>query len=352
MGPSCVSLSAGASSCRLNVSGWKLDDENQHATLLISLTRHLTPNSIPTDAPIVLMEPAGGIVLSESPGSDWSAVNLESNQDVIQQQQQTATIYCIYSANPTELVANSTRWFKDGQLLTNVGASSVPRIGESPQSTDARLTESTTATGYPVLTISQVQRKDAGLYECQVANSVGRSERLPASEHCRLEVNFRPSTQVRLYKPPTSWTVPASQAPATMQFQMADLVEVDQNQELVLPGASYVLICDVLEAQPAKVTRFHWLQRRPLAAAAANSGSHPNRRLLVGKPSLKAAKLNRLQLVAAGESDQMLLASLPANFTPSAYACAASNSLGAGEPSNQIELQLSYQPGKFSCSLT
>lgn len=163
------------------------------------------------------MEPAGGLTVDEFEHNDGQ----RQSMDVIVSQQNgpisvaskqpaasgaLVQIYCIYSANPFQLVPGSTRWFKDGQPLTPNGD---------------RLLESLTPTGYPTLAIKQVSRSDAGRYDCQLSNAVGTSERLPSSEATKLEVNFRPSVQLRLYKSSSA---------------SSELVEVDLGLELAMPG--------------------------------------------------------------------------------------------------------------------
>lgn len=264
------------------------------------------------------MEPAGGISVNEhhheqKPGAGGGENNVIVASQQQQQHQPAVSIYCIYSANPIELTANSTRWFKDGLQLA------------LPSSSDAHLSESLTATGYPVLNINQVSRRDAGRYDCQLANSVGTSERLPSSEAARLEVNFRPSVRLRLLKPAArSATAMFHHQASTSSFQMDELTEIDPSEELILAGQTYVLVCDVLEARPSKIEKFHWLRK----SLGLGQQQQPN------------------QLIGVSEASQFVLSSLAANFSPASYACAASNALGTSDNSNQLELQLSYRPGE------
>lgn len=241
------------------------------------------------------MEPAAGIVASESPPE---APNVIFSEPAV-------SIYCIYSANPFQLVPNSTRWFKDGQLL---------ELAES------RLVESTTATGYPTLTFKQVHRRDSGRYDCQLSNSVGPSERLPGSEAARLEVNFRPSVRLRLFRAANS----------SEEGPLEELgAELEPSQELILPGARLVLLCEVIEARPQRIHKFQWL----------SSGGPPvELRLASGR--------SQLRQLAVSEANQFRLGPLAADLAASSFACSAANSLGQSEPSNQIELQLSRLPGK------
>lgn len=310
------------------------------------------------------MEPAAGLVVSEQPLLSSSpddplqraqtvGSSLERNSDNViatmsAERQGTplepvasgqVSIYCIYSSNPSQLLPNSTRWFKDGQPLDGV-VSSASRLNEeqnepsvfdqdetvklSSSGGSQHLLESFTATGYPVLTINQVNRRDAGLYDCQVSNSIGQSERLPTSESCKLEVNFRPRAQLRLFRV----TAPKSEQPPGVDYQPDELVEVDVNQELVMPGGLFVLVCSVLEAQPNIIDKFHWFRRD-----------------LAGRVGQRLA--GQQQLMNKTESGQLSLGPLAANFIASSFACSASNSLGPGEQSDKIELQLSYAPSKF-----
>lgn len=243
------------------------------------------------------MEPAAGLVVNEAVPPKALAEILPSpfEQQQAQVSSSSVSIYCIYSANPSELMPNSSRWFKDGHQL----------VLHDQQ----RITESLTATGYPVLNINQVNRNDAGLYECQLSNAIGQSERLPAGEQSRLEVNFRPSVRLRL-----------------MDGALAGH-ELDPSQDLVQPGVPLDLVCEVIEAKPSRIQRFHWFAR-PLTDGASRGSAAP------------------LQLLAVTDSNKFALTKLAANYTPTGYTCSASNTLGASEPSNQLELRLSFLPGK------
>lgn len=357
------------------------------------------------------MEPAAGITVNENPSSNSDplhqhqqqqqtsnndethviTMSAKQNQPQLQQQQQpqAVSIYCIYSANPTELVPNSTRWFKDGQLLhlgsgISLQATGGAQANLAPEAlageTDSQqdlassiatseheqqqqhLTETLTPTGYPVLTIHRVSRRDAGLYECQLANSVGLSERLPASEACRLEVNFRPKVQLRLFRPTKQLRSAATYTAA--DFSMADLTEIDLEQELLLTGSSLVLSCEVLESKPNKIHKFHWfkgpmvrkslLNRRSFQAGEqfAGSGSTSSTSQTTTMNGDTFGKQQQQQLMGVTESGQFVLQSLAANFTPQSFSCSAFNSLGASERSQPMDIQLSYTPGKFVLYLT
>lgn len=299
------------------------------------------------------MEPAAGIVTSESltgaamqrdesviVATGTTTTTTIDNDDPVAQMEYSAkpseslSIYCIYSANPFQLLPNSTRWFKDGQPLVQV-----VHVADS-RPTD-RFLESTTATGYPVLSIKHANRRDAGRYDCQVANSVGPSERLPASESCRLEVNFRPSVQLRLYRATKADGHEQGRraAGANYVYPMDELAEVNVEQELVLAGASLVLVCDILEAKPGKIKKFHWFSG-PASVSASARASTASRQ--TGSRSASGG----LRLVGVSELGQFRLDSIQANFTPTSFACSASNAIGPSEQSNQIDLQLSYAPGK------
>lgn len=283
------------------------------------------------------MEPAGGISANElgvsRPPFSWQSAPGEGGENNViaaaaqSEAAQTVSIYCIYSANPSELLPNSTRWFKDGRQLLNISANG----DDDDTSRRAHLSESLTATGYPVLNINQVSRRDAGRYECQLANAVGTSERLPVSEAARLEVNFRPSVRLRLFKlasQTTRYPISAASTGSKQRFQMEELTEmVDPSEQLILAGQTYVLVCDVLEARPDKIEKFHWF-RKSLAGPQQPQRPH--------------------QLIGISEASQFVLSSLAANFSRASYACAAANALGPGDTSNQLELQLSYSPGKYT----
>lgn len=282
------------------------------------------------------MEPAAGIMVSESSVWEKRASIEQRDNDVIlsepargaQDQPERAlfaptgelNIYCIYNANPSELLANSTRWFKDGKVLHT-----------GPDST-ARIFESMTPTGYPVLTLRQVNRRDAGLYDCQLSNPVGTSERLPPSEACKVEVNFKPSVQLRVFKPQIS-VLPSNTHEGSLP--MNELTELDLSQELILPGSTFVLICDVVEAQPNNIHKYHWFK-----TGTAKQSSNKNQQ----EPATTTTAASNL--VGVTKSKQFVLSSLAANFTPSSFSCSAFNSLGQSEQSNRVELELSYAPGK------
>ena len=240
------------------------------------------------------MEPASGIVTNE-----WQ-------QSVADNQQPEVQIYCIYMANPFHLAeaANSTRWLKDGRLL-----------GTS----DERLTAAVTpTTGYPTLTIKRPNRGDAGNYQCQLTNSIGTSELLPPAESCRVQVNFRPSVRLRAMREVEE----DDEGAAGRKEQSLNEEEELSEEELVLAGDSFELSCQVLEAQPNKVGKYYWF------AAAGKGGER--------------------RLVGVSERPQFRLAKLAANFTATSFWCAAENSLGQSDLSNQVDIQLSYVPGKSS----
>lgn len=250
------------------------------------------------------MEPASGTTLAEyEPPAQRTPSTVPSgarqngagtNAAVATGQQADQTqIYCIYSANPLQLLPGSTRWFKDGLPLAITGE---------------RLAESTTPNGYPVLTIKQVNRHDAGKYDCQLTNSAGTSERLAASEASRLEVHFRPGVQLRLY-------------------QAGGERELDLEQALVMPGDELELACEVLEALPNKIDKFHWFS--------------------AGRPSGGGgAATNNLRPLANTDGQRLKLGPLAANTTFASFACAATNSVGRSELSNTVELELSHTPGE------
>lgn len=338
------------------------------------------------------MEPASGISINEPD---------ESNKQQ-QQQQNDIRIYCIFSANPNQLVANSTRWFKDGRQLSNVLSEQQQanellrrRQATSQEESESQLSESVTVSGYPVLTIRQASRKDAGLYDCQLANSVGFSERLATSESTRLEVNFRPTVQVQIYKfdPNNESNLQATTTVinnlsnhaishltnSTLQEQATLLQSsqlFDPSQEIVKSDSSFLLRCNVLEAQPNKVLRFRWF--KTTTTSKLDTSNHPQTTLLTnlhnnniadhdddvaaaaaGRAGAKSSQnyissgqLEEIQFQTTSLSVQqqqiILVGPLGANFTPTSYFCLAENALGAGQLSEQpARLQLSYLPGKF-----
>lgn len=276
------------------------------------------------------MEPASGIVVSElsSPSSSVDNSGDSENHNsaakldaALGDNRNQISIYCIYTANPSELLANSTRWFKDGLPLNTI----------DNNNNRHRYSESFTPTGYPVLTINQVNRRDAGYYDCQVANSVGLSERLSTSDACKVEVNFRPTVRMRLFRL-------IDQQKRANHLSAEDIVEADLNQELILPGNSYVFMCDIVEAQPNKIQKFYWF-KRPIIQQQQNRQQDKNNNNFLQQ--------EQEQLLSITELNQFVINSLNANFTSASYACSASNSLGVSDNSNRIDLQLSYSPGKF-----
>lgn len=293
------------------------------------------------------MEPAAGIVTNEivDPFSQPRDENVISSS--IQRQPASpgvqrpgeVSIYCIYSAFPSQLVAASatpggdqnstTRWFKDGQPIPD---STIVPI-ELAQPTD-HLIESTTATGYPVLTIRHPNRRDAGRYDCQVSNAIGSSERLPSSESCKVEVNFRPSVQLSLFRVVDENKLRIGK---NDHYKLDELVEVDLEKELVLPGAHFVLICTIVEAQPPKINKFHWY---------TSTTTSPGRYQVAGNGVPSSKQQQQQTLGVSTDSEQFKLSAMGANFAPSSFACAASNAIGESGQSNQIDLQLSYAPGK------
>lgn len=292
-----------------------------HNPLIVNLSSCLAKiASDAIDAPIVLMEPAAGIVVDEfEPARFKDETNVITNKRPDGENYSPTSspelvqIYCIYTANPIQLLPNSVRWFKDGQPL--VADQQIPR---------ERLAESSTPTGYPMLKIRQVRRQDAGSYDCQLANSVGTSERLPARESCRLQVNFRPSVQLRLFR-----FRPESENSET---DTADELELER--ALVLPNDELVLHCQVLEAQPGRIIKFQWF------SASMRSNDAPS-------PPQQQLRHAIMRPVGVTESERFKLNPLQANFTPTSFACAATNSIGQSDSSNSIDLRLSYTPGKL-----
>lgn len=381
------------------------------------------------------MEPASGISINEQPQQqdDFNSV-LQQND----KQQNDIRIYCIFSANPNELVPNSTRWFKDGRQLTNVivQASSPLQLQQQQQqnsnelmkrrqasdnmmledgqfmSSSSNLFESVTVSGYPVLTIRGASRKDAGLYDCQLANSVGFSERLAPSESTKIEVNFRPSVEVQIYKfdpnnnnlqlTTTTTTINGNnihQAPisylqrnqdnsTTQQQQQMTILQnlqlFDPSQEIVKSDSSFLLHCNVLEAQPNKVIRFRWFKTianpADLLAKSHNNNNKRNSAYNDDNGNVHNYNDNRaktssqyttllngqleeipfpLMTTTSSTSNQqpqqqiILLGPLGANFTPTSYFCLAENALGAGQLSQKAaRLELSYLPGKFTYKIS
>lgn len=89
------------------------------------------------------------------------------------------------------------------------------------------------------------------------------------------------------------------------------------------------MACQVLEAQPGEIVKFHWFSR-PLVQSAQNQNQMP-----------------KMRPIGTSEGQRFKLGPLPDGFTPSVYTCAAQNALGPSELSNSVELQLSHTPGKY-----
>lgn len=250
------------------------------------------------------MEPASGIGAVESTGSGSS-----TPADAI-------SVYCIFSANPMHLIANSTRWFKDGALL-------------EPSQSAGRLIESRTPTGYPVLTVARPLRHDSGAYECQVSNAIGASERLPASEQLRIDVAHKASVRVkvlRAFADDNDDSVDEGKAAGPE-------VEVDLDKDLVVPGAKFVLRCEVLAANPKKIIKFHWYSKE----VSALSNEQQQQQQVQWRHNVT-------------ESDRLVLGPIGSDFRAHKFACAATNALGQGERSAAVELELSHAPGKSNCN--
>lgn len=123
-----------------------------------------SPRNLPPpcpDAPTVVMEPQPVLMVNESSDS--------------------VNIYCTFNANPSSLVKERTKWFKDGREL---------RL----KSLKGRVTSH--FSGYPILTLNNVSRDDGGSYFCELANTVGVAR--PESP-LELSVVHAPTVVLRVY---------------------------------------------------------------------------------------------------------------------------------------------------------
>lgn len=274
----------------------------------------------PIDAPVVLMEPAGGIVINEhrlppqqsrvraTTAPDSADNELSHDKLPVESTQSDATIYCIFNANPQpNFISQPARWFKDGKELRAGG----------------RFVTSATPTPphYPTLTVKNVTRRDAGTYDCQVANSVGVSERLASRDACSLAVNFAPSVKLRPYR--------LAGGHAFTQLDEAELKPLAAlDDELVRVGDSWLVLgCEVTEAKPALIDKFSWFSTQLLRNTGSSSASG-SRWTQVGETRTRYWQP-------------------PAVTSSVAYTCRAHNELGAGERSGELQMTISKLPGKF-----
>lgn len=292
------------------------------------------------------MEPVNGIAATES---------LTTSMDSI-------SVYCIYSANPSTLLAgaNGTRWFKDGHLLDIPTLTTLPTVMQQQQqqqpqaltsasAANGRLVESRTPTGYPVLTINRPNRRDSGHYECQVSNQVGQSERLPLSDQCRVEITHRPKVGLRVFRLSTGAPDSNDRASAEQDSWALDessqLAEVNLDADLVLTGARFVLQCDVLEANPSKILKFHWYsisstRTRPMANKKSISASRPDS---IGEQHQTTTSMTTHNV---SEANRFVIGPIGSDFKPTKFSCAATNAMGQSDRSDPIGVRLSHAPGE------
>lgn len=97
---------------------------------------------------------------------------------MVNQSVKSVTIYCTYTAKPSQLITNQTKWFKDGELL--------PRDSEHfiQQNAD-----------YPMLTIANLSRSDFGSYICEVENEAGKGRPIQPVE---LSIIYAPTVAFRV----------------------------------------------------------------------------------------------------------------------------------------------------------
>lgn len=148
------------------------------------------------DSPTVVMEPKTGLTVNES-------------SDMV-------NIYCTFNSNPTELIENETKWYKDDQLLDT----------EESQHYISSLS------GYPILTIVNPMRNDSGLYYCSVANNIGVGR---AEQPIPVNVLFPPVVSLQIYPNP-------------------------EQGYTIKEGDDIRMICDIIEGNPLNVTKVKWMK--------------------------------------------------------------------------------------------
>ncbi|KAI1302372.1 Hemicentin-2 [Halotydeus destructor] len=148
-------------------------------------------------APSVVMEPVGSLSVNES------ADNVKIN--------------CVYDANPSALVKEKTKWFKDDHELD------LKDLTGHVISSQAN---------YPVLTINDVMREDSGVYSCEVTNAIGTARPEVGVE---LSVVFAPVTQLRVFPDPAKGII-------------------------LKEGDDLRLICYVISGYPATVSKVRWIR--------------------------------------------------------------------------------------------
>lgn len=343
------------------------------------------------------MEPSTGVRINETGSEIWPPESLEAaSQSVVQ-------IYCVYQANPSELLQNndSIRWFKNDQPLLldhtpELTTTNNNGLSLSRQYTESKYVQLTTANGYPMLIIKRPNRQDSGLYDCQVENQIGRSQRLDSRQSCQVQIQFRPVVRMRLFKlmGANNGAISGNQQQLAMNYehQIAATIngdnsngnnnnnnhninEIDLSVDIVHEGDNLLLVCDTLEAEPKQINRYYWYkwqwqQQRHQSKSdnwsfleATTTTTTDQLEQLDNKPEMAPTTTTTTRPNGSHTSGVVLVRTLMeetntrwylmANMSRSNnanYSCAAANLLGPGatnlgEPST-LAVVVSHKPGK------
>lgn len=160
-----------------------------------------------------------------------------------------------------------------------------------PLDTTDRTRYSLSSTNHPTLTILKVSRNDSGLYHCSLANSLGSG--VPNTS-VTLNVLYPPIVSLLVYPDPSS-------------------------DYLLKEGDKLSMICDILDGNPRSASRMRWLK---------NNGE----------------TFSELDSDTSSQKELSWL-SIPRSLTGN-YTCQAISEAGPSEPSNEVEINVHYPPGK------
>ncbi|CAG2160554.1 unnamed protein product [Oppiella nova] len=162
--------------------------------------------------PIVVMEPKNGLIVNES-------------TDMV-------NIYCTFSSNPPEIIENSTKWYKDNQILA---------LNDSQHYMSS-------LSGYPILTIVNPMRNDSGAYFCSVSNDIGIGK---PEEPSRLNVLFPPTVNLQIYPNP-------------------------EQGFTIKEGDDVRMICDIIDGNPLNASKVKWMKNghQLVSELSGESSSH------------------------------------------------------------------------------
>lgn len=287
------------------------------------------------------MEPANGITRNESEPSD-------------------AIIYCVYSANPSELQpfastsssqqllfgklqqSNSqlVRWFKDGKHMQFSGDNYEDIV------TGTKYVSSFTSNKLPMLTILSPNRHSSGKYSCQVSNYIGSSELLSTNEMCELVVNFVPTTSVKILSLDSLNLLDYHHSDKGIEQSKLEQLDnegklrvVEVSSEILTRGSRLVLACELVSGMPREINSYRWYTKPSLGTRINSTNS-------VNDGSQKDGSW---QLVAhsASVGKYLELEPLEDNYGDKLFACSAVNEAGLGQPSNSSIVGVSKLPGKY-----